>query len=389
MTGTEVDCPESALHALDVSGRDGRPYDVVLVELRNPASATFEFAADAKRRGLVPRTRMVLLFNQGIPGDAERARQLGAAAYLTKPIRQSQLFDCLATVMAPAAAPANDDRVPPPIVTRHSLDDQREQRRDPLLVVEDNPVNQKVLVGFLRRLGYRADVANNGLQALDALDRRAYALVFMDSQMPEMDGFAATAEIRRREGDRRRTRIAAVTAHAMQGERERCLAAGMDDYLSKPYTIDELGALLKRWLPTDQTSEGVDEAPVIAEPAPSSPAAADMDVAVLDGLRTLEADAPGLFADVVTTYVRETTVRIERLADALKQQDAVSAGKMAHGLKGASGAIGARTMTSLCDAIERQCTEGRMDSCATAVGSLQEEFARVQTFFASAIKQGR
>jgi PAS domain S-box-containing protein len=389
MLATEVECPDSALHALDVAARAASAYDVVVVELRNPASATFEFAADAKRRGLVPRTRMVLLFNQGLPGDAERARQLGASAYLTKPIRQSQLFDCLATVMTPPAAAPSDDRVPPPIVTRHSLDDQREQRRDPLLVVEDNPVNQKVLVGFLRRLGYRADVASNGRQALDALERRSYALVFMDSQMPEMDGFAATAEIRRREGDARRTPIAAVTAHAMQGERERCLAAGMDDYLSKPYTIDELAALLARWIPAEQVVAR-DEAPVIGLPATVNlEAAADVDLSVLDGLRALEADAPGLVADVVATFIRETTSRLERLAEAVAQGDGVAAGKTAHGLKGASGAIGARTMTSLCDAIERLCAAGQVEACGPPAADLRAEFARVQVFLAgSAVKVG-
>jgi PAS domain S-box-containing protein len=382
MTAVEVDTPESALHALDVAARDARPFDVAVVELRNPPSATFEFAADAKRRGLVPRTRMVLLFNQGLPGDAERARRLGAAAYLTKPIRQSQLFDCLATVMTPGDAAPADDRVPPPLVTRHSLDDQREQQREPLLVVEDNPVNQKVLVGFLRRLGYRADVASNGLQALDALERRSYALVFMDSQMPEMDGFAATAEIRRREGDGRRTPITAVTAHAMQGERERCLAAGMDDYLSKPYTIDELAAVLERWLPREARATSAEDRTVSGPPAEPTPA--DMDVAVFDGLRELEVEAPGLVADVAATFVRESALRIDRLDEALKQGDYEAAGQAAHGLKGASGSIGARTMALLSASIEQQCAAGRGERCPGVVSDLRAEFIRVRSFLATA-----
>ena len=326
----------------------------------------------------MPQARLILMVGQGQPGDAERARQAGAAAYLTKPIRQSQLFDCLATIMSPAAPVAGQDDAT--IVTRHSLDDQREAQREPLLVVEDNPVNQKVLIGFLRRLGYRADVAANGRQAVEALERRSYGLVFMDSQMPEMDGFAATAEIRRREGTSRHTRIAAVTAHAMQGERERCLAAGMDDYLSKPYTIEQLEALVKRWLPGLSDAVVPLPAAAAADVAASGAHGADMDLAVLEGLRALETDAPGIVADVIATFLRDAPGKLSRILAALSAGDAGSAEKSAHGLKGSAGAIGASRMAALCHVIEQNSGQHDLEACREPASALAEEFVRVRAF---------
>ncbi len=315
MTVSEALDAADGLVALETAALRREPVDVVLVELRPPVASAVEFAAAVKERGFLPQARLILMVGQGQPGDAERARQAGAAAYLTKPIRQSQLFDCLATIMSPAAPVAGEDDAT--IVTRYSLDDQREAQREPLLVVEDNPVNQKVLIGFLRRLGYRADVAANGRQAVEALERRHYGLVFMDSQMPEMDGFAATAEIRRREGTSRHTRIAAVTAHAMQGERERCLAAGMDDYLSKPYTIEQLEALVKRWLPgMSDALVPLPEAATADVPA-SGAHGADMDLTVLEGLRALETDAPGIVADVIATFLRDAPGKLSRILAAV------------------------------------------------------------------------
>jgi PAS domain S-box-containing protein len=366
------------LVALDTAALRREPIDAVLVELRTPAASAVEFAAAVKERGFSPQPRLILLVGQGQPGDAERARLAGAAAYLTKPIRQSHLFDCLATVMSPTATAAADAGEPA-IVTRHTLDDLREAQREPLLVVEDNPVNQKVLIGFLRRLGYRADVASNGRQAVDALERRSYALVFMDSQMPEMDGFAATAEIRRREGTSRHTRIAAVTAHAMQGERERCLAAGMDDYLSKPYTIDQLAALVKRWVPAEPDAMIAPLAPTAAA-SPRPDDSAGMDLTVLESLRALESDEPGIVADVVATFLRDAPAKLSRILAALDAADAKVAERSAHGLRGSAGAIGARGLASLCQVIEEKSRRGELDACREPAAALTDELARVRAF---------
>ena len=321
----------------------------------------------------------------GQPGDGERAQQVAASAYLTKPVRQSQLFHCLATVInrLPETTKASESQ---PLVTRHTLDGALGSPRDPILVVEDNAVNQKVLVSFLRRFGLPADVACNGREALEALERKSYSLVFMDSQMPELDGFAATAEIRKREGDARHTTIVAVTAHAMKGERERCLAAGMDDFMSKPFSMEDLSAVLGRWFKNDPANAAPAPAPAPAPtPTPVAVAAATpsgdepetIDMQVLAKLRELESDMPGLLSDVITTYLRETPGRIDRIIAAVGNGDAKMAEQGAHGLKGSSSAMGALKMAKLCEEIERRSEAGNIEACSPLTAALIEEFYRV------------
>jgi CheY-like chemotaxis protein/HPt (histidine-containing phosphotransfer) domain-containing protein len=379
MVVSEAESSEKAVAALRAAVDAGKPYDVVLVELRRIGVSAFDFAAAVQQEALTSSTatRLILICGKGQPGDAERARKLGASAYLTKPLRQSQLFDCLATVMSGAVDAVHDPFNPAPLVTRYTLDN-RHPASEPLLVVEDNEVNQKVLVGFLRRLGYRADVAVNGLEALAALERRVYPLVLMDSQMPEMDGFAATAEIRRREGSNRRTPIAAVTAHAMQGERERCLAAGMDDYLSKPFSLQQLASVVQRWIRTDRTTD--DDGRSDAAPVPETQTSPGMDLEIFNTLRELDPSNPDLFDDIVGTFLRDTPPRIAAIKTALARGDGPTVNRTAHGLKGSGGLIGAVRLASLCQEIESLSENGTLEACMPLCMALNDEFARVRAF---------
>ncbi len=203
----------------------------------------------------------MLMVTIGRKGDAETARQAGVAAYLMKPIGFTQLRDGLAMIMqapvvAPVAASSGVAASNPSVslVTRHSLKESQSRDITTVLVVDDNDINQQVAIRILKKLGCQADVAATGKEALEALGRRAYAVVLMDCQMPDMDGVQATAEIRRREAQgtlQGRATIVAVTANAMKGDREKYLAAGMDDYLAKPLTIRLLGDALERWMGRD------------------------------------------------------------------------------------------------------------------------------------------
>ncbi len=194
---------------------------------------------------------MRLLLLSSIPVEAEAAARAGFEARLTKPVRLSSLYDALVRAVAPSPTEAAGAVVPSLTAARGS--------RGMLLVVEDNAINQEVAKGMAAKLGFGSDVAANGVEALEALERRSYDAVLMDCHMPEMDGFEATAEIRRREAGRRHVPIIAMTAGALAEDRERCLAAGMDDYLSKPVKGRALEAVLDRWLAAtrDKGRDGV------------------------------------------------------------------------------------------------------------------------------------
>ncbi len=227
----------------------GVPFDVLVLDLMMAGMDGFEVARQVKSDPGLATTHVVMLTAFGERGHGRQALEVGVSAYLSKPIRAGQLRDCLGEVIAGGAGFQPDAPSRPiKLITRHTL---RESRPEPrILLVEDNKVNQKVALRILEKLGYRADVAGDGRAGLQALEEHAYDLVLMDCQMPVMDGFEATGHIRSREaaGVARRTPIVAMTANALQGDRERCLAAGMDDYLPKPVKPDDLGAALQRWL---------------------------------------------------------------------------------------------------------------------------------------------
>lgn len=243
-------------------------FDVAILDMRMPGMDGLELARQIKADKAISATRLVLLTSVGRRGDAKTAQSAGIAAYLTKPIRQSLLYECLSLVLGsvPNAA-ASTPQSAAPIITRHSLSEAQIRSSPLILVVEDNPVNQKVAANMIEKLGYRVNVAANGREAVESLARIPYALVFMDCQMPEMDGFEATRVIRNQEerlrqagGSPAHLPIIAMTANAMQEDHDRCRTVGMDDFLSKPVTSKDLAAILNRWLPHDQ-------APVKAEAA--------------------------------------------------------------------------------------------------------------------------
>jgi PAS domain S-box-containing protein len=253
--GLAYESAEGGAQALDLlrsASKRGEPFDLAILDLQMPDMNGLELARRIKAESPLSSTRLILLTSLGRRGDAKAAHDVGIAAYLTKPIRQSQLYKCLSLVLASSSSAASDvAQSPAPLITRHSLSEAQAQSRGRILVVEDNPINQKVVVKMIELLGCRVDVAGDGREAVEALERIPYALVFMDCHMPVMDGFQATHAIRRREGGGRRTPIIALTANAMQEDRQRCLEAGMDDFLSKPVASKALAETLNRWMPCD------------------------------------------------------------------------------------------------------------------------------------------
>jgi CheY-like chemotaxis protein len=215
-----------------------------------PEMDGFALAECIKRNPDWKTATIMMLSSAGQRGDAKRCRELGVAAYLTKPVRQGELLDAILTALG--TRPTQE--ASPALVTRHSLREASHHLR--ILLVEDNAVNQVLAARLLEKRGHSVMIAGNGKEALAVLEKQSFDLVFMDVQMPEMDGLAATAAIRAKEKiSGNHLAVIAMTAHAMVGDRERCLAAGMDDYLTKPIRLEELTGLLARYLPDTSTEK--------------------------------------------------------------------------------------------------------------------------------------
>jgi signal transduction histidine kinase/DNA-binding NarL/FixJ family response regulator len=235
-------------------------------------------------------------------------------------------------------------------------------RRGRVLVAEDNPVNQKVAAGFLEALGYEADVVATGVEALEASAASHYAAILMDCQMPEMDGYEAARRIRDREGKSRHTPIIALTASAMKGDRERCLAAGMDDYVPKPITPEDLRVALSRWID--------------GPPTPPPPDSGCLDPAALEGI--LASTTPAFAAEIIGLFLRDTPTRIEALRHAAEDGDADELDRVAHGLRGSAGMIGAVGIVAACARIEALVEEQRVPEAGLVVAALGADYERAR-----------
>ncbi|HJR76202.1 MAG TPA: response regulator [Nitrospiraceae bacterium] len=264
LTYADTDRASDALSMLREAARAGQPFDLAILDMQMPGMNGLELARAITADRQLSALKLVLLTSIARRGDGKLAQEAGIAGYLTKPIRQAQLHSCLKIVMhrAVATSPAaNSDQCPTSnqIITKHQVLETEARAKARLLVAEDNSVNQKVAVRLLEKLGYKADVVGNGLEAIDALLRCPYEAVLMDCHMPELDGFEASRQIRALESRgalRAHVPIIAITANAMQGDRERCLLAGMDDYVSKPIGMDPLRATLAKWIKTPDDKTG-------------------------------------------------------------------------------------------------------------------------------------
>ena len=235
---------EQALAELASARNEGRAFGLIVTDMHMPKMDGFEFVEHIREKPELCTATIMMLTSAGHRGDAERCQKLGVSAYLLKPIRQSELREAIAKVLG-----AREQEGMIPLVTRYSLGDARDRSEMlRILVAEDNLVNQRLVVRLLEKRGHRVVVAINGKEALAALEKETFDIVLMDVQMPEMDGFEATAAIRKKEKSNGQHQIiVAFTAHAMKGDHEKCLAGGMDGYLSKPIRPQELDEVLARY----------------------------------------------------------------------------------------------------------------------------------------------
>jgi CheY-like chemotaxis protein/HPt (histidine-containing phosphotransfer) domain-containing protein len=375
MSCRAVEDGPSALGAMREAVARGRAYDLALLDMHMPGMDGLELARTIQSDAALAGVPLVMLSSVLLAGALNERRDAGLRAYLVKPVRQSELFDTLAGVLGGC------------VVATESTDDaglESERGLDArVLLVEDNPVNQEVARAMLEKLGCEVDACDNGQEALDALDRGRYDAVLMDCQMPIMDGYEATAEIRRREsaaGAGARMPIIALTANAIEGDRERCLAADMDDYLSKPFRKSQLRGLLQRWLPT--RSADPSEPPADADCALASESQPDrepaVDITALDAIRELaSAKRPQLLADVVGAYCESSNALVGELGSAVEEGDAEAVRQAAHALKSGSRNVGARLLSEMCEELEMMGRAKALESTKDRFERLSREHRRV------------
>jgi two-component system, sensor histidine kinase and response regulator len=322
-----------ALHAMHAAARAGDPFDVVVIDGQMPGMDGIELARAVSLAPSLRSARLILLTSTADRHAA--AREAGVHRYLTKPVRRARLLEAIAEVTG-TAAPAGADAEPAAAASRGP-------RADSVLVVEDNAVNLHVIEAMLAKRGIAVDCAENGREALDRLQTREFALVFMDCQMPEMDGYETTGAIRSSEaGTGAHVPIVAMTANAMAGDRERCLASGMDDYLAKPLRPEQVDAVLERWLGAAAAASGA-----TAEPA--SPGLIDA-----ARVRVFRDDYPEVAGQLVDLFIDGTPPLLLELRAGVESGDAEAIRRAAHKLKGSCQNIGASAMAELARRVEAE-----------------------------------
>jgi signal transduction histidine kinase/DNA-binding response OmpR family regulator/HPt (histidine-containing phosphotransfer) domain-containing protein len=378
-----ADSASEALERLHEAAREGRPYDAAVLDMELGETSGLLLAAEIKLDPATRPTRLILLSPEKLAADPVQRREAGVAYQLIKPARAADLFACLATRPRGQVAPA--PRFLPPQPLRQEAGRPRTRR---VLLAEDNPVNVEVARAMLESLDLRVDCARNGQDALSAVQAAEsagrYDCVLMDCQMPVMDGFAATAAIRREEREAGRGRvlpIIAITANALQGDREACLAAGMDDYLSKPFTQQELAAVIGRWmaLPLAASVHHEDEPPRLPTATVEVIQRDVVNRAALEKIRMLSRErGDALVQKVIAAYVDDTPQQLSTLRRAIDGMDTGNVRRIAHTLKSASANVGADALAALCKAMEHLGRADTTEGADSLLTNMEQEFQAVR-----------
>jgi CheY-like chemotaxis protein len=375
---------QSAQQALDWL-RAGEQFDLAILDMQMPGMDGLMLAAEIRKLPTTTRLPLVLLTSMGVRADVPGFAQAAFASCLTKPIKPTQLYETLARVLSgttpverKSAGPA---RLDPALANRLPLR---------VLLCDDNVINQKVALRLLQQMGYRAQLAANGLEALEALDRQAYDMIFMDVMMPEMDGLEATRIIRERQRDQAKHPnyktpivIVAMTASAMPGDREKCLASGMDDYIAKPVRPEDVRAIVERW-----------GASAVAPSLPATVATAEavkppnttklMDEPAVNMERLMEfteGDTENL-RELVSLYLDQTEGQLAQLDAAVRANQPQEARRIAHSCAGASATCGVTKLVPLLRELERQGSQGQLTNGPQLMDEIAKEFARVRVVLA-------
>jgi len=361
----------SALKKMRAAAGENKPFEICVLDMQMPGMDGETLGGLIKEDPRISGSALVMMTSMGERGDAVRLEKLGFSAYLSKPVKQSRVYECLSLVQGRRLAPS--EKRPRGIITRHSIEEKKNLGIR-ILLAEDNVTNQKVAIAILRKLGCRTDVAANGLEALKALRTVPYDFVLMDCQMPEMDGYEATRAIR---ADQTPVRdhsipIIAMTANALAGDRKKCIDAGMDDYISKPITPKALGAIIEKWASSgEEKSDKKDEKAVKGGPGSEEEIAGgkagekivkntteDADVFDRAGFLDRVMGDEELGREIIGEFLEDITAQIKVLEDWKNDGDVEELRRQAHSIKGASANVGATAMRKAAADMEEAAKAG-------------------------------
>jgi two-component system sensor histidine kinase/response regulator len=372
--GYEVETAPSAMRALAILRAPGpKPFDAVVMDFQMPDMDGAMLGEQIVTSREIAPTRLMLLTSLDRSGDMQRFAQIGFSAYLTKPVRTRELLACLNRALSHDAEDWHMHSQP--IITRGTLvaTETRRQYSGQVLLVEDNAINQRVARRFLERLGCEVQVVGDGRQAVEAYGRNRYTFILMDMQMPVMDGLEATRRIRELEnGGPKRTPIVALTANAMMGTLERCLEAGMDDYLTKPLDISRLQDVLDRFM---GRAEG-EQAPAVATAGPQA-AAPGPDNAIRARLADVSGDDEEFMIELVNAFLSGGDDTVQELRAAVELGDAAAIGRAAHKLKGAAANLHVNNLATMCFDLETRAKSGQKADWRADLERVAAEFAHV------------
>jgi len=384
--GLEIEDAEEAeagLAKLRAAVEKEHPFDLAVIDGHMPGRDGFEMASVIRSETRIAGTKLMMLTSAARKGDGQRCRELGIHAYLTKPVARPDLLEAIVMVLGEKGPEEKADT----LITRHSIEETRQHRR--ILLAEDNPVNQKVAATMLRKRGHEVEVVENGRLAVEAVRKRTYDLVLMDVQMPEMDGLEAVQEIRR---DRALANlpVIALTAHALEGDREKFLEAGMNGYLSKPFKPHELFSTVEEWTAgrDEESAEGGEkQTGERGVPGPGTDGSPPVD---LESLRATmrEAGVEEAVDSMLELFLDDSPGRMADLRRAVEASDVEATAKTAHAYKSAAATIGAATLAELLKEIELESKEGNIARAGELLAQTSAEHEAVIAYLQPRLPEG-
>ncbi len=357
---------------------NGKPFDMIIIDMHMPIMGGLDVARQIKKDPIINKTRMIMLTSAGISGDARLAKEAGIKIYLSKPVRQVDLYNSLIVLMKDDFFNSNK------LLSQYPLEKENTTFQTKVLLAEDNLINQQVATGVLRKLGCQVDLAIDGREAISGFKKHCYDIIFMDCQMPRMDGYEATKEIRRLEtssSEKNHIPVIALTANALSGDREKCLTAGMDDYISKPFDIKRIRKVLMHWLP-DKLKVAAANPPQQENHGVTEPkdASSVINYKVLESIRNLQCrGTEDILTKIITLFLEETPKQLAELHQAIQDHNANKVCAIAHSLKSSSANLGAIKLSEHLNKLEQQ---GLNNSATLAT----ELFEQVRNEFQHTIK---